>query len=309
VTNGCCGRPAAFAKAPAARKGLRCVLLAGLACLGATSPAFAQGAEQFFNNNCAACHTIGRGKLTGPDLKDVTARRDRAWLERFIADPAAMIASGDPYILKLQQESYGITMPTLPGLTPELIKGLVDYIDRQSGGGAAAAAEAPGASAELQISEEPAPAADVEASRAIFTDRRRLTAGGPACMSCHSVFDLGGLGGGKLAPDLTLVAQRLGHRQGLTAWLSAPGTPTMASVFATRALTPEEIKPLAAYLDQSVHQYANPDSRGSATFAALGVGAAFAGLVVMNTAWRKRLRSVRRLLVDRARKASLPRSK
>ncbi|HNQ83491.1 MAG TPA: hypothetical protein PKM34_07600, partial [Bacteroidales bacterium] len=33
---------------------------------------------------CGACHTIGKGKLIGPDLYKVTERRDRAWLIPFI---------------------------------------------------------------------------------------------------------------------------------------------------------------------------------------------------------------------------------
>ena len=28
-------------------------------------------AEQIFKSTCTACHTIGEGKLVGPDLKDV----------------------------------------------------------------------------------------------------------------------------------------------------------------------------------------------------------------------------------------------
>ena len=36
--------------------------------------------EQAFKTKCAACHTIGGGKLVGPDLKEVTTRRDDAWL-------------------------------------------------------------------------------------------------------------------------------------------------------------------------------------------------------------------------------------
>lgn len=262
-----------------------------------TSPAAAQDAGQFFTNNCGACHTIGKGRLTGPDLKDVTKRRERAWLQEFIPAPIKKVEAGDAYVLNLQKEYYGIVMPSLPGLTPALVDGLIDYIEKQSGGGQAAATaaeEQPAAPAEA-----PAAQVDIDVGRALFTGRRRLTSGAPSCMSCHTTMDLDGLAGGKLAPDLTLVGQRLGHRQGLTAWLSAPATPTMASVFATRPLNPSEVKALAAYLDYGVHSYADPDTRGPGNFAALGTGFAVLGLLVMNTAWRKRFRSVRRELVKR----------
>jgi len=33
---------------------------------------------------CSACHTIGKGKLIGPDLQGVTDRLDRDWLKSFI---------------------------------------------------------------------------------------------------------------------------------------------------------------------------------------------------------------------------------
>lgn len=266
---------------------------AALALLVLASPASAQDAEQFFKNNCAACHTIGGGRLTAPDLKDVTTRRDRAWLREFIPAPIKKVEAGDPYVLGLQKQFFGIVMPSLPGLTPALVDGLIDYIEKQSGGGAQAAEPA-----EPQPPvREPVSQADVEAGRAIFTGRRGLASGAPACISCHTVNDLGGLGGGKLAPDLTLVAQRLGGQRGLTAWLSAPATPTMATVFGKRPLAPAEIKPLVAYFDETAHTFADPDDTGPGNFAMLGVGFAFVGLVVMNTTWRKRFRGVRRALV------------
>src|SRR5690606_2738460 len=40
-----------------------------------------------FKQNCMSCHTVGGGRLVGPDLKDVTERKDREWLTRFILDP------------------------------------------------------------------------------------------------------------------------------------------------------------------------------------------------------------------------------
>ena len=268
------------------------------------SPAFAQDAGQFFKNNCAACHTIGGGRLTAPDLKDVTARRDRAWLREFIPAPIKKVESGDLYILNLQKQYFGMVMPSLPGLTPALVDGLIDYIEKQSAEGQAAPQAAPEEVAPAP--EPPLAPADIAAGRAIFVGRRGIASGAPACISCHTVNALGGLGGGKLAPDLTLVAQRLGGRKGLSAWLSAPATPTMATVFGKRPLAPSEIKALVAYFDQSVHTFADPDNTGPGRFAAFGVGFAFVGLVVMNTAWRKRFRSVRRALVKGTAKGTVP---
>ncbi len=76
---------------------------------------------------CAACHTIGKGKLIGPDLKGVTERRDEAWLISFIKSSQTMIKSGDEIAVQMFEEYNKIPMPDNP-LTDEQIKGLLSYI-------------------------------------------------------------------------------------------------------------------------------------------------------------------------------------
>lgn len=77
---------------------------------------------------CAACHTIGKGKLIGPDLVGVTERLDRAWLIRFIRNSQEVIQSGDPYAVKLFEEYNKIPMPPVD-YTDEQINILLDYIE------------------------------------------------------------------------------------------------------------------------------------------------------------------------------------
>jgi mono/diheme cytochrome c family protein len=83
-----------------------------LLALAAAAPAVGQEAAQFYRQNCASCHTIGGGRLAGPDLKNVEERKDRDWLTRFMLDPPAVLQSGDPYAAQLQQEARGVVMPT-----------------------------------------------------------------------------------------------------------------------------------------------------------------------------------------------------
>ncbi len=45
----------------------------------------------FTKKGCFACHKIGGGKLVGPDLKGVTARRNPLWIERIILHPEIMM--------------------------------------------------------------------------------------------------------------------------------------------------------------------------------------------------------------------------
>ena len=77
---------------------------------------------------CAACHTIGKGKLIGPDLKGVTERREEAWLISFIRSSQTMINNGDPIAVQLFEEYNKIPMPD-NNFTDEQIKGILTYIE------------------------------------------------------------------------------------------------------------------------------------------------------------------------------------
>ena len=77
---------------------------------------------------CSACHTIGKGKLIGPDLMGVTQRHDRAWLKPFILNSQQVIASGDEYAIKLFEEFNKVPMPP-NNLTDEQLDILIDYIE------------------------------------------------------------------------------------------------------------------------------------------------------------------------------------
>jgi len=94
--------------------------------------ASAQETGDYFRQNCMNCHTIGGGRLTGPDLKGVSERKDREWLIKFIMDPKEVISGGDAYALKILEESRNVPMPTLPGLNRERVERLMDLIDAES---------------------------------------------------------------------------------------------------------------------------------------------------------------------------------
>jgi|SRR5215467_3432162 len=251
-----------------------------------------QDPAAFFKQNCTSCHTIGGGRLTGPDLKDVTARRDRAWLVQFLQSPKAMIDSGDPYAAKLQQDARGVVMPNIAGMTPQQAQALFDLIGAES--------KLPRSQfAGLQISDRPLTARDVEKGKLIFRGEQALSNGGPPCISCHTVKDLTLLGGGRLGPDLTRVYERLQGRKGLAAWLSSPASPTMAPVFKEHAIQSDEILSLIALFEDSAKKGGQDDTTSLLNFFLLGLGGMVVGLISLDALWKQRLRGVRRSLVHK----------
>jgi protein SCO1/2 len=91
---------------------------------------FAAG-EYVFMKHCAACHTIGGGDRIGPDLAGVTARRDSAWLTRFISAPDAVRASGDAIAKALAAKYMPAVMPRL-GIAESDVAQILGYIQKQS---------------------------------------------------------------------------------------------------------------------------------------------------------------------------------
>ena len=83
--------------------------------------------EKAFKSICAACHTVGKGKLVGPDLAGVTSRRSEAWLLSFIKSSQTMVKKGDPVAVKLFNEFNKIPMPD-QNMTDVQIKDILAYI-------------------------------------------------------------------------------------------------------------------------------------------------------------------------------------
>lgn len=228
--------------------------------------------------------------MTGPDLKDVSQRKDRAWLVQYLQNPKAMIDSGDPYALKLQQEARGVVMPTVAGMTKARADMLLDLIDAES--------KLPKSQfAGALISDRPFTTQDESDGKALFLGTRPQKGGGPACISCHTLKGVASLGGGRLGPDLSLVYERLQGRKGLGAWLLNPASPTMQPIFKTRPLQPEEIFALLALFENSAKQGGVDDSTSVLNFFLIGLGGAVFALVSLDAVWKRRFRAVRRSIV------------
>lgn len=275
--------------------------LAALTPLGPVGPfgpagAAAAGSEDgkaLFETSCRGCHTIGGGRSVGPDLQGLADRRERAWVEQFIIAPDKVIASGDP-IAKGLVEDYGTEMPNL-GVTSEQVGPLLEFLGFEATPGTTTGTTPAPATPPLP----PAPsAADEELGKNLFTGSDRFDAGGPSCLSCHSVAGVGTLGGGKLGPDLTGAFAKFGGAQSLDSVLRTTPFPTMAPIFSRKALTAAERASLVAFLASA------PDRQRPRSAAGKLVGfstAAAALLVLLGLGiWRHRLTGVRKPLVNRS---------
>jgi len=84
-----------------------------------------KGEEVFKNKGCAACHTIGQGRLTGPDLAGVTKRRKLEWIGNQILHPEVMVEK-DPTTRELLA-TYLVKMPN-QNVTQEEAQAVIMYL-------------------------------------------------------------------------------------------------------------------------------------------------------------------------------------
>ena len=248
----------------------------------------------YFKTNCGACHTIGGGRLVGPDLKDVSQRQERSWLLEFIQNPQAKFDAEDPYALQILAESNGVPMVPVVGMNAEIAGSMLELTERGSG------LERSASAGPRQL---PEPGdGDRAAGEALFMGRSSPAQGGPACVSGHTVAGIGGFGGGRLGPDLTKAADRFGGLKGLYAWLEAPPTAQMKANFGGHPFDEAELFALAAYLDAAagsseITVFSDGNRVG---FAAIGLLGALCFTIAFGGIWGGRLRGVRKPMVKAA---------
>lgn len=265
------------------------ILLTGAA-LAQTPP---PGAA-LFEQRCYSCHNVGDGNKIGPDLKGVTERRKKGWLQSFILSPATLNSQGDPTATELFKQFAPAIMPdqTLtPAQIDEILALIADLSQKNQNFAPTGAALS-----------RAVVASDVQAGHQLFTGSKALSNGGTACISCHSMKDIGALGGGMLGPDLTLANARYRDPE-LISILRHPNFPTMNSVFGAHPLSDEEIVQLFALL-QDARKTAQTTPFTSDTsdykFPLIGMGTLVIALAGMNLTWKNRHRGVREEIVKRS---------
>lgn len=87
--------------------------------------------EDLFRRRCQSCHTVGAGDTVGPDLLGVTARRERAWLARWLKAPDQLLAEKDPVATALLAQYKQLPMPNLQ-LNDVEVEALIGYLEART---------------------------------------------------------------------------------------------------------------------------------------------------------------------------------
>jgi len=254
--------------------------------------------EQVFNTTCFACHTIGGGRLVGPDLAGVHERRSQEWLESFIKSSQAVIKDGDAEAVALFEEYSSLLMPDSLA-SDEEIRQVISYISSRSS--AVATRTDGGIEEEPAAAEEPASEEDIQTGQEMFQGNIRFENGGPACNACHELRNDAVIVGGFLAAELTTVFSRMGGAAGVTAILGQPPFPVMQAAYENHSLTEQEVTALVAFLEYTNSEQYNqlPRDYGIGLFASGAVGAGILFLF-FGVVWRGRKKgSVNQAIYDR----------
>ena len=211
--------------------------------------------ETIFNKTCIACHTIGSGRLVGPDLKDISDRRSEEWLISFVKSSQSMIKSGDPNAVAIFNEYNELVMLD-QNLTDDEVKDVMLYIEQQSSGSGQTTALTEDIESSSGMTIDEAGENEVSAGRRLFLGEVRLINGGAACISCHNVTGENLSAGGLLAMDLTNTYSRLNAPGVYSIMFSSPFA-VMNAAYNNNKITKDEAFYLIAFLKQADTNSAN----------------------------------------------------
>lgn len=255
--------------------------------IGSPSVSAQETGKEIFQKSCAACHSIGGGRLVGPDLAEVNDKRPENWLLKYIKSSQTLVKSGDKTAMALFEEFNKIPMPD-QALSDDQIKKVLAHI-KDTGGSPVAGKEAAASSA--QAGKESAAVAtpdEIQRGQDLFDGRVRFANGGPSCNACHHITNDALLGGGLLAAELSLVFSRMGHA-GVRAVIENSPFPVMQTAYAGKSLAENEILALVGFLQHVDKEHARqmPKQWGWRMFSA-GTGGVVVLLGIFSLAGRRR---------------------
>ncbi len=272
------------------------------------STAQAQNGEQLFQQ-CKACHTIGQGKLLGPDLLNITKEKDPVWLKNFIKSSQTMVKNGDPQAVAIFEEFNKIMMVDYSHLPDADIESIIKYIDSFSTPDSKDEPATTASDSLIAVKNAAFLASidndDNEAKgKELFQGIRKLKNGGPSCISCHNINSSDIAQGGLLAKDLTNSFLQIGGLSGIKGILGSPPFPAMKDAYKNAPLIESESIQLQVFLMRA-------DKNGEVTESSIskllkqGIIGVFILLVIISLLWFKRKkRSVNYQIIKRQRRYS-----
>jgi mono/diheme cytochrome c family protein len=222
-------------------------------------------AAKLFLQKCAGCHTVGKGKLTGPDLNEAAT-----W-------QAPDLDKG----IKAMEVKVG-------PLANEDIVVLRDFLKSTDVRDRLAAEQERFAKATAASFDPPSPAI----GEALFTGRTQLSGGGMACVACHAVSG----SGGNLALPLDGVHAKLGETP-LQSAIEKTSFKVMTAAYRNHPVTKQEAIHLTAYLG-SLQPATTTTSTRVPLAGAIGAAVLF---VALGLVYGGRRMSVRQQLLRRRR--------
>jgi len=217
------------------------LLMAGLL-FSSVSKAQNKGKE-IFEKNCAICHKLTEEKLVGPGLKDVTKRRDKKWMKKFIPASQDMVKAGDKTAVQVFNENMKIPMPDHKFLTDADLDALITYIETYK------PAEAKKVSVDI-TKKDGFWRDEIVRGERLFSGVIPFEKGTTLnCISCHAVVATDSLNFNPSAADLAKAWQEP-NGTNLYQVLSEPTSTKMAEVHKGLQMSDKEIYDISAYLSQ-----------------------------------------------------------
>lgn len=220
--------------------------------------------EKIFKTVCMACHTVGSGRLVGPDLKNIHKKHDNVWLKKFITSSSSMIKNGDKKALKIFKEYNRMPMPD-HSLSDSQCLELIEYIKKRSlvssigkkkkTNNASILIENSNSKQKSSSKSIKRTAEDVILGKALFAGKKRFEKKGAACISCHNVNVSGEIFGGSLAVDLTQVYSRISDN-GIASIVKSSPFSVMNLAYDGKELSDDEVFALQAFLQDANQNYA-----------------------------------------------------
>lgn len=213
------------------------IALAGILAISGIR-ARAQG-EDLFKKHCAVCHSIGQGKLTGPDLMKVHEKYDENWLIKFVQSSQTMIKAGDPQAVKAFNENGKVLMPDFKQLKEDEIKQIIGYIKDYDPDA--------GKSKIANLSDTNYTEIHIKRGERLFKGLIAFENSKVVCGSCHNTVTLDTINWYPSAAELAAIYKEKGSEH-IFKVLTNPTTKVMKQVHENSRFSEEEIFYIRAYL-------------------------------------------------------------